>query len=66
MHRHDYDYVVVPLVTATMHVTNDDGTEIVAELVAGESYYRGTGATHVVENRSESGMITFVEVERLG
>lgn len=65
MHRHDHDYVVVPLVTATMHVTNDDGTEIVAELVAGESYSRGAGATHVVENRSESGVIAFVEVERL-
>jgi len=66
MHRHDYDYVVVPLVSATMHVTDDDGTEIVAELVEGQSYSRGAGATHVVENRNESGLIAFVEVERLG
>lgn len=65
MHRHDYDYVVVPLVTGTMHVVNADGSEIVAGLTAGESYTRPAGAEHQVENRGAQHPVVFVEVERL-
>lgn len=65
MHRHEYEYVVVPLVTDTMHVTNADGSEIVAELVAGESYTRPAGAEHRVENRTSASPIVFVEAEKL-
>ncbi|MGO3146773.1 MAG: cupin domain-containing protein [Leucobacter sp.] len=65
MHRHDYEYVVVPLVTATMHVVNADGSLIVAELVTGQSYTRPAGAEHQVENRGTSEAVIFVEVERL-
>lgn len=65
MHRHDHEYVVVPLVTGTMHVTNADGTEIRADLVAGASYTRPGGAEHRVENRGDSADVVFVEVERL-
>lgn len=65
MHRHDYEYVVVPLVTGTMHVTNADGTEIAAELVTGTSYTRPAGQEHQVENRGTQDAIVFVEVERL-
>lgn len=66
MHRHDYAYVVVPLVTDTMYVVNADGSEIVAELVTGQSYTRPSGAEHRVENRTSSQPIVFVETERLG
>jgi len=65
MHRHDHEYVVVPLVSDTMHVTNADGSEIAAELVAGQSYTRPAGSEHRVENRTSPAPIVFVEVERL-
>ena len=65
MHRHDYDYVVVPLVTDTMHVRTAEGAEIVTELVAGQSYTRPAGSEHVVQNRGARDAIVFVEVERL-
>lgn len=65
MHRHDYEYAVVPMVTDTMHVVNADGTEIVAELVAGQTYARSAGAEHQVENRAATNDIVFVEVEKL-
>ncbi len=65
MHRHDFEYVVVPQVTDTMHVTTADGSEIVAELVTGVSYTRSAGSEHQVENRTSTAPIVFVEVERL-
>lgn len=65
MHVHEHDYVVVPLVTATMHVVNADGSEIVAELEQGVSYTRAAGQEHRVENRVSPEPIVFIEVERL-
>ena len=64
MHLHEFEYVVVPLTTTTMHVTNADGTEIVAQLEHGVSYSRDAGAEHTVENRGEEA-IAFIEVEKL-
>lgn len=64
MHRHEYEYVVVPLVTNAMHVVGPDGDEFVAELVTGRSYSRPVGVEHRVENRV-SETIEFVEVETL-
>lgn len=65
MHRHDYDYVVVPLVTDTMYVTLADGTEIANDLVTGVSYTREAGGEHTVANRGTTQDIVFVETERL-
>lgn len=65
MHRHDYEYVVVPMVEDRMHVLNSDGSEIVAELVPGKSYTRPAGSEHQVENRYSDSDVVFVEVERL-
>lgn len=65
MHDHPYEYVVVPLTDSTMHVTNADGSEIVAELRIGESYTRSAGARHQVENRVSTDPIVFVEIEKL-
>lgn len=65
MHPHNYDYVVVPMMTGTMHVLNSDGTEIVANLVSGQSYTRAAGAEHRIENRSADTTVVFVEIERL-
>lgn len=65
MHRHDFEYVVVPMVTDRMHVVTAEGEEIVAELVAGTSYTRAAGSEHQVENRGGASNIVFVEIERL-
>lgn len=65
MHRHDFEYVVVPMVTDTMHVVTAAGDEIVAELVAGQSYTRPAGSEHQVENRVSDSAVVFVEVEKL-
>lgn len=65
MHRHEYEYVVVPLVTGTMHVMNADGSEIVANLETGVSYTRAPGAEHRIENRGDTLTIIFNEVEKL-
>ncbi len=35
-HRHEYDYVVVPLATGRLRIVAPDGTESVAELTLGE------------------------------
>lgn len=65
MHRHDYEYVVVPMVSDTMHVLQADGGVIIAKLIAGESYTRPAGSEHQVENRVSGSAIVFVEIERL-
>lgn len=64
MHVHEHEYVVVPLVNATMHAINSDGSEIAVDLRAGQSYTRPAGATHTVVNRGEEA-IMFVEVEKI-
>ena len=62
MHVHEHEYVVVPMVTDTMHVTNADGSEIVAELTAGVSYTRPAGAGAVSEHPDDSHGMHRVEV----
>lgn len=65
MHVHEYEYVVIPMVTDSMHVVNGDGTEFVADLHLGESYSRPKGSEHQIENRDSANAIVFVEVEKL-
>lgn len=65
MHRHDHEYVVVPVTEGTMHVTTSGGEEIIAELTIGQSYTRPAGSEHQVENRIGTQPLAFVEVEKL-
>ena len=65
MHRHDVEYVVIPLVTERMHVRNADGSESPANLIHGSSYTRPAGAEHEVSNPYSAEPIVFVEVEKL-
>ncbi len=60
-HRHEFDYVVVPLTTGQLRLVEPDG-ERVAELTAGVSYYRGAGVEHDVINASP-GEFAFIEIE---
>ena len=61
-HRHEYDYVVVPMVSGRLKLVAADGTESFAELVAGQSYFRQAGVEHDVINANDHEFV-FVEVE---
>ena len=60
-HRHEYDYVVVPLTTGSLSIRAGSG-ESVAELTAGQSYFREAGVEHEVVNVSPTEFV-FVEIE---
>lgn len=65
MHRHDFEYVVIPMVTDTMRVVQADGTVIESALETGVSYTRPAGSEHQVENPGGTADVVFVEVEKL-
>lgn len=60
-HRHEHDYVVVPLTSGRLALSGPDG-ETVAELVAGRSYFRRAGVEHDVKNVNAY-EFAFVEIE---
>jgi quercetin dioxygenase-like cupin family protein len=60
-HRHEYDYVIVPVTTGRLRVVAN-GQEIFADLASGVSYARPAGVEHEVFNAGTAEMI-FVEVE---
>ena len=60
-HRHDYDYVVVPLTDGRLRLASAEGV-VEADLVAGRSYFREAGVEHDVTNVSGH-EFAFVEVE---
>jgi quercetin dioxygenase-like cupin family protein len=63
-HRHEYDYVVVPLTAGEVRAVGPDGSVVPMTLRVGGSYARAAGAEHTLENRG-SAEVRFVEVERL-
>jgi beta-alanine degradation protein BauB len=60
-HRHEYDYVIVPVTSGRLRVVAN-GQEIFADLASGVSYARSAGVEHEVFNAG-SGEMIFVEVE---
>jgi quercetin dioxygenase-like cupin family protein len=60
-HRHEFDYVIVPITGGRMRVI-EAGGESIAELAAGVSYFRPAGVEHDVINGGDQELI-FVEVE---
>ena len=60
-HKHEYDYVVVPLMDGKLRIKNKDG-ESVSELSAGKAYFREAGVEHNVINAS-AGEFAFVEIQ---
>lgn len=60
-HRHEHDYVIVPVTSGRLRVVAN-GKEIFADLSSGVSYARPAGVEHEVFNAG-SGEIVFVEVE---
>jgi len=60
-HRHELDYVVVPMTTGKLRL--DTGTaEVIAELVVGQSYARMAPVEHNVINANPY-ELTFIEIE---
>ena len=60
-HRHEFDYVIVPMTTGKLLLKEGDG-ERYAELTAGVSYSREFGVEHNVINANDYEFV-FVEVE---
>src|SRR5689334_6097030 len=59
-HRHDYDYIVVPLSTGHLLVRSQAGQSS-GELVTGEAYFRQSGVEHEVINDNDF-EIAFIEI----
>lgn len=61
-HRHEFDYVVVPMSTGQLDIVAPDGSVSQSELSAGEPYFRRAGVEHNVIN-SSGGDFAFIEIE---
>lgn len=60
-HKHEYDYVVVPLTTGSLRLEEPEGARVV-QLTAGVSYHRSAGVEHDVINVNDF-EFRFVEIE---
>jgi beta-alanine degradation protein BauB len=60
-HRHEYDYMVVPITTGRLLLDTPDGP-VESELVTGQSYGRGKGVEHDVINDNPHEFV-FIEIE---
>ena len=61
-HRHEMDYVVVPMTTGMLKLIEPGGEERVVDITAGHSYFRPVGVEHNVIN-ANSFDFSFVEIE---
>lgn len=61
-HRHEMDYVVVPVTTGKLLLKEPDGDRTV-DLVTGSPYFREEGVEHDVINPSDTDDFVFIEVE---
>ena len=60
-HRHERDYVIVPMEDARLIMENAEGSKEV-ELKRGVSYYRDAGVEHNVINPNDFD-VTLIEIE---
>jgi quercetin dioxygenase-like cupin family protein len=60
-HRHEHDYVVVPIVGGRLTLVDSSG-EHPADLAPGKSYAREKGVEHNVLNSGEQ-VVIFIEIE---
>lgn len=61
-HRHEHDYVVVPMTTGRLMLLEPGNSVRYADLVAGSAYTRPAGVEHDVVNVNES-EFSFIEIE---
>jgi quercetin dioxygenase-like cupin family protein len=60
-HRHEYDYVVVPMLTGQLRIVSSDG-EVLSDLTVGSPYFRPAGVEHNVFSANDFEFV-FVEIE---
>lgn len=60
-HRHEFDYVVVPMTTGKLLIRDSEG-ESTFDLTAGAPYFRKAGAEHNVVNPTDDEVV-FIEIE---
>jgi quercetin dioxygenase-like cupin family protein len=60
-HRHEHDYVVVPMTVGPLRHRTAQG-EASADLVTGQAYFRKAGVEHDVSNPNGHEVV-FVEIE---
>jgi hypothetical protein len=63
-HRHEFDYVVVPLFDGFLEIEDETGARTRAELKHGVPYFRNLGVKHDVIN-ANGFECAFVEIEFL-
>ena len=61
-HRHEFDYVVVPMLDGKLKIVTEGGAETIAELEKGVPYFRNAGVEHDVINANDY-EFAFIEVE---
>ena len=61
-HRHEMDYIVVPLTDGPLTAEIPDGSVVENKLTIGASYARLVGVEHNIINNSES-PDSFIEIE---
>ncbi|MFS8544148.1 MAG: hypothetical protein LOD91_09975 [Limnochordales bacterium] len=64
-HRHEHDYVVVPLTTGTLKSVDSAGVETPFQLTAHLPYFRQAGVEHDVVNPNPH-PFSFLEIEIKG
>jgi quercetin dioxygenase-like cupin family protein len=64
-HRHEFDYVIMPMTGGTLELIGPGGAVSRAELTAGAPYFRKAGVEHDVINAGERELV-FVETELKG
>ena len=60
-HRHEYDYVVVPVTGGTLKLVTSSG-DAAATMTPGGAYFRKAGVEHDVINAGTA-PLTFIEIE---
>ena len=61
-HRHEMNYVVVPMMDGKLKIVDGQGEATIADLVSGQPYYRDAGVEHDVINANDF-EFAFIEVE---
>lgn len=61
-HRHEMDYMVVPMLDGKLRIDSGEGQEVIAELSKGVPYFRNIGVEHNVINANDYEYV-FIEVE---
>ena len=61
-HRHEIDYIVVPLTNGALTAEMPDGSAVENKLTIGASYARLAGVEHNIINNNDS-PYSFIEIE---